>query len=403
MRHFDHLAFAFVHPPLLSPATFIHQAVDLGCGPNRVSLLTSSRGTRLAVFSSCVDRENAVNNGPFFGREASVHFERHDETDNRFLFAHDAMAALSIADFPMEHWNKEHITESTVPFANPHNIDPICLTGMDYSVVLVTVKAESLADIPFHLTVKNHCSIGAISRVSIIEFEDISANFDGPPSDPDYDSVPDALSDEDFVEIEGGTGFATILNALGVPPPAIPHGAPSSAAPVASLVSRALSAAPPLPLAYGDALHSKPKKVIAKLRLGFFDILVLGSLGEKAFYRLPLRHLAPNASCKGLMVVNLATSSVGLIDSIATIGPMKRIVLSVDILAKGSPPAADVVVPLDFTTDLVMGVASSSSALIPHPASSLLAIDEVGDQLDLVDARSAISWTLLMLVPLLLW
>jgi hypothetical protein len=41
-----------------------------------------------------VDRENAVNNGPFLGREALVHFERHDETDNCFLFAHEAMAAF---------------------------------------------------------------------------------------------------------------------------------------------------------------------------------------------------------------------------------------------------------------------------------------------------------------------
>jgi hypothetical protein len=55
MQHFDHLAFAFVHPPLLSLASFIHQAADLGCGPNRVSLMSSSHGTRLVVFSSPID------------------------------------------------------------------------------------------------------------------------------------------------------------------------------------------------------------------------------------------------------------------------------------------------------------------------------------------------------------
>jgi hypothetical protein len=86
MPHFDHLAYAFVSPPLQAPVPLIHQAVNRACRANRVSLLSSSRGACIAIFSSPLDQESAVNQGPFIGREASVHFERHDETDNRFLF-----------------------------------------------------------------------------------------------------------------------------------------------------------------------------------------------------------------------------------------------------------------------------------------------------------------------------
>jgi hypothetical protein len=148
LRHFDDLSFAFINPPTPQPYNLILQAADLGCGPDRVDLFPSSRGARLAVFSTPQDRENAMNNGPYFGREVSVFFERHDESDNRFLFEHESMAALSIEDYPMEHWQRHHIIHSSRPYANPHSIDPICLTGVDFSAVLITVKAESITDVP---------------------------------------------------------------------------------------------------------------------------------------------------------------------------------------------------------------------------------------------------------------
>jgi hypothetical protein len=73
------------------------------------------------------------------------------------------MAALSFTDYPLEHWRRHHIIHSSGPFANPYSIDPICLTGLDFSAVLVTVKAETITDVPLNLTVKNHCSNGSIS------------------------------------------------------------------------------------------------------------------------------------------------------------------------------------------------------------------------------------------------
>jgi hypothetical protein len=138
----------------MDPDSFILQAADLACGPDRVTLFPSADGSRVAVFVSDRNHEQVVSNGPFLGREASVYFRRHDETDQRFLFDHEAMAALSISYFPFEHWQRHHITHSSGPYANPHNIDPICLTGVDFHAVLITVKAESISDIPLNLAVK---------------------------------------------------------------------------------------------------------------------------------------------------------------------------------------------------------------------------------------------------------
>jgi hypothetical protein len=117
-------------------------------------MFPSADGAHVVLFASHLDREHAVSNGHFIGREASVLFRRFDETDQRFIFEHESVAAISISRFPFEHWQRHHITHSSGPYANPHNIDPICLTGVDFHAVLITVKAESISDIPLNLAVK---------------------------------------------------------------------------------------------------------------------------------------------------------------------------------------------------------------------------------------------------------
>jgi hypothetical protein len=338
MRRFDHLAFAFLHPNIPNPDSFILQAADLGCGPDRVSLFPSSHGTRLAVFSAPSDRENAINNGPFLGREASVFFRRHNETDNRFLFGHEAMAALAVAKYPMEFWQRSHITKSSVPYANPHEIDPICLAGVDFHLVLITVKAESLSSIPHHLTVKNHCGEGSIGDISIIDFEDLEAGVDGPDG-PAPGLAVDAFGhagDEDGILLEGGTGIADMMQVLGIPAPAVPHSEPHAVAPAAS-IERALAHAPPLPVVRGSPISTKSAKVDIKLRLGFFEVSVTGQNGEHARFWLPLRKAGADPGSKGLMVANFAAASVDLIDSIAEVGPLRQQTLTVDVLARGEP------------------------------------------------------------------
>jgi hypothetical protein len=105
---------------------------------------------------------------------------------------------------------------------------------------------------------------------------------------------------------------------------------------------------------FGSPIHSKPSKVVIKLRLGFFDVLVLGHNGERLVFRLPLRRAASDPSCKGIMVANFNTASVGLIDSIALVGPMKLPALAVDVLARGSAPDKNFQIPLELASSLVL-------------------------------------------------
>jgi hypothetical protein len=366
LRHYDNLSYAFVNPPQPDSDELILQAADLGCGPHHVSLYPSSRGARVAVFSSSYHREEAVNNGPFLGREVSIHFERHDEADNRFLFEHETIAALSITDFPLEHWYRHLITHSSAPYANPHAIDPVCLTGLDFSAVLVLVKAETITDIPLNLTVKNHYSTGSTANVSVIGLDDLAPGSNNPHG-PDFDPLPEAFSsdgEQEFIELHGGEGYVEVLQALGVPPPLAPQGEPSSASPAAPAVARALAHAPAFPQVAGGPILFKIKTVLIKLHLGFFLIFVEGSNGERAVYRLPLRRASDELGCKGLMVANFTTASVGLIDSIARVGPKRLPTLAVDVVARGSAPSEAFQIPLQLASGLILGQPPESAVVV---------------------------------------
>jgi hypothetical protein len=215
--------------------------------------------------------------------------------------------------------------------------------GTDFTEVLITVKADSISSIPSNLTVKNYDSTGAISNISnisIIAFEDLTSGSDSSSDGPGFEPIPEAYSssNEQYVELQGGGCFGDVLQAIGALPPLVPHAEPSSAAPAASIVSRALACALPLPLVAGGPILSKPKKVVIKQWLGFFDVFVLGSEGERSAFRLPLRRTAPDLGCKGILVANFTTATVGLIDSIALVGPQNLPCLAVDVLARGAAP-----------------------------------------------------------------
>jgi hypothetical protein len=266
----------------------------------------------------------------------------------------------------MEFWQRSHITQSSVTYANPHAIDPICLAGVDFHSVLITVKAESLTSIPFHLTVKNHCGQGSIGDISIIDFKDLEAGSDGPDG-PAQGPAADAIGhvdNEDVILLEGGTGIADMMQVLGIPAPAVPHGAPHGAVPAASF-ERALAHAPPLPVARDSPISTKPAKVDIKLRLGFFEVSVTGQNGERALYYLPLRKAGADPGSKGLMVANFAAASVGLIDNIAMVGPLRRPTLTVDVLARGDHLVCLPPVPLSMAEAMVMGLPPASGAGSP--------------------------------------
>ncbi|KAK1631775.1 hypothetical protein QYE76_006090 [Lolium multiflorum] len=270
-----------------------------------------------------------------------------------------------------------------------NDIDPVCLAGVDYEAVLVTVKAETITDIPFSLAIKNHCSSGSFADITIVDFEDLAPGS-GSSSGLDLGPIPEAYSSGDDAEepihLEGGEGYADAMVALGVPPPLVPQGEPHSAAPAASLVAQALAKAPPVPLVCGTPIISKPAKVGVKLRLGFFDVLVEGVGGEKLFFRLPLRPASSDPGCKGLLVANFASASVGLVNSIALVGPLRRPTLSVSVLARSPLSGAVAAVPLEEAQALVLGLPAPSplpsvdaagfaAPAEPLPVVSTLALD----------------------------
>jgi hypothetical protein len=184
----------------------------------------------------------------------------------------------------------------------------------------------------------------------------------------------DLVGEDADILLEGGAGYPDMMHALGIPAPAVPHGAPHGAAP-ADTIERALANAPPLPVVRGGPIYTKPSKVAIKLRLGFFEVWVTGQNGERALYCLPLRRAGADPGSKGLMVANFAAASVGLIDCIAEVGPLRRPTLLVDVLARGEPMGCSA--PLAVANALVMGLAPESDGaseppLLGSPASAAL-------------------------------
>jgi hypothetical protein len=111
--------------------------------------------------------------------------------------------------------------------------------------------------------------------------------------------------------------------------------------------------------------------VLIKLHLGFFHIFVEGTNGERALFRLPLRRASEEPGCKGLMVANFTTASIGLVDSIARVGPQRLPSLVVDVLARGSDSSDACLVPLEAAADLI----SASAILLANANSSASLLD----------------------------
>uniref|UniRef100_A0ACD5WKU3 Uncharacterized protein n=1 Tax=Avena sativa TaxID=4498 RepID=A0ACD5WKU3_AVESA len=137
----------------MSPVTLVHHALQRRVHNPPTPVISASHGAGLVVFASHMERELAVAHSPFLDPHHQVSFIRHDDTDNRFIYNHSDFAALSIEDYPMEHWNPYHIFHTAVSFANPCEINPICLSGVDYQSVLLTVKTAGLSAIPHSIAV----------------------------------------------------------------------------------------------------------------------------------------------------------------------------------------------------------------------------------------------------------
>ncbi|KAE8785835.1 hypothetical protein D1007_40340 [Hordeum vulgare] len=157
----------------------IRTALLTGAGNPQVAIRASSHGAGLVVFGSAYEREVSVLSMPFISPLNGVHLVRHDDTDNRFLFHLGTVSALNLEDFPIEYWFPDTITNSVVPFTCPIQIDPVYLTGVDYSAVLISVKSRTFTDVPHTIPVHGFSSLGAIVSVMVVRFEML-------PPDPSF-------------------------------------------------------------------------------------------------------------------------------------------------------------------------------------------------------------------------
>lgn len=223
MRRFAHLAFALVDPLPRHPHHVVRSALVRGGNP-RVNLAPSNYGAVLILFENNAARELAMQNAPFFGQEHVVSLERHEETPNRFQFDHEAFVTVSVRNFPLEHWNRERIVFSAGPYANPHSVDPVCVHGNDYfSMVLLSVKGESVDSIPLEEYIKNHGGLGSLTQLDIVDVINLG--------DSDSDSDGDGLPPGPQGPAGGHMGGANDAPGAGLPPgahapAAAPNGGP---------------------------------------------------------------------------------------------------------------------------------------------------------------------------------
>lgn len=286
-------------------------------------MITAPRGAKLVCFDDKFHRDAAVARAPIHGRfRTFVSLDKPEDTDNRFRFEHEAMAYLSFDDYPLEHWFREHIAISTVPFANIHLVDPICITGYDYSNVFVSVKAEDLLDIPNELRIKNYGGLDAISPVKILNTdpippvagdnpgpdddddsgEDYGMDIDddkplpqppssGPPSDPGNAggssgsaghkaSSAGTMQHPVVVNSDGSTGMA----AEGASDASMPGCGMLLPVPCGPFAGHYVP-----PTARGTPITSRPSSVVNNVGDGFVEISVKGQSGEEAFFKLPLQ------------------------------------------------------------------------------------------------------------------
>ncbi|KAL6659048.1 hypothetical protein ACP70R_003088 [Stipagrostis hirtigluma subsp. patula] len=162
-------AHVFVNPPAAARGDLIRNAL-FNYDPRRgqlVRLAASSLGNHMAIFRSVTDREYAVDHSPYPALEHAVTFRRHEDAPNRYHFHHFGYFTVSIWDFPYEHWCRERIRIAMGAVGNPAMVSPACLSGLDYSAVLVTARVARVQDVPDELHIKAIDGVATISRVAL--------------------------------------------------------------------------------------------------------------------------------------------------------------------------------------------------------------------------------------------
>jgi hypothetical protein len=109
-----------------------------------------------------------------------------------------------------------------------------------------------------------------------------------------------------------------------------------------------------------EPILERPAKVDVQVFPGFYEISVLGQNGEKGLYRIPMQANNP----RGMLVANFISCSIGFLQKVQTVGPLKAPMLTVDVVCRDPEVAAT-----------VSGVVSNTETIIGPPPLSLPSLD----------------------------
>jgi len=194
----ERLLFAFIEPPApwLDVSAFIRNALHSVAPLMAVDLLPSSMGAMLLRCASCAERDSLHLLGPVICDGSALHFQKPEETPNRFFHVPVWLAYVFVIDFPIEHWYEEKIKECFRGIVEVAEIDPECLTGDDFGPRRLLLEVNDRCEIPRELRISCKVGVGRFGAVVKIlpcrvwprEFQLDSrgnlARFFGPPAPP---------------------------------------------------------------------------------------------------------------------------------------------------------------------------------------------------------------------------
>lgn len=164
------LLFAFIEPPvpMLEVSPFIRKALRSVAPLLPVDLLPSSRGAMLLRCASLADRDALHLLGPIFCDGSQLHFQKPEETSNRFFRIPTWLAFVAVTDFPNEHWYKEKIKKCFSSFGEVAEIDPECLTGENFASLRLLLEVNDRLEIPREVRISNKQGLGRFGAVATI-------------------------------------------------------------------------------------------------------------------------------------------------------------------------------------------------------------------------------------------
>jgi hypothetical protein len=186
-------------------------------------------GALLAIFGTPKEREATMGFFPLSFEGHCIKMECPEDADNGVAWATSRFCSLSATGFPIERWEEGAVRAAFSPVGSVCCIDPLCLSGKDFSALRLVLKMEGAAQVPPVLLLHDafaDCSAEVRLRVVHSWSDDDDGNsplcfyFDAagggsPPRSPGAGHRPSRMDDIDDVSMPGDGPPPTAV----LPPP----------------------------------------------------------------------------------------------------------------------------------------------------------------------------------------